>query len=244
MWVVPLLAVLAAGSGHAPDMAVARPGVVAAAVTPQSAAVDVPPIGASLRRLAAVIGTSDEPTPARFAAWPARLREAQQRGARALTTLIGLSSTWPAETPEPYRRQLAATATLVERAAQEDSGTSLAALVEPLADDLETKLAHCQASGGRLGGLVTVRVRTVHAAREAANWQVLTLPRLFAASPGATPTPFPQLSSPTVERLVPGRYLLWARDPVSGGLSERQVLVVGDGRAAVDIDLPVPTQGG
>jgi len=271
MWVVPLLAVLAAGPGQVPDAALARPvagptphaeWAVPLALTagripdtpgeagtarPQQAEptpADAPPIGESLQRLAAVIGTSDGPAPARFSDWPATLREARQRAARALTTLLELSKGWPAATPEPYRRQLAGTATLVERAANDAGPTPLTTLIGPLADDLETKLGHCQASGGRLGRLIAVRVRTVQGSREAPDWQVLILPRLFAAAPGAAPTPFARLSSPTVEQLVPGRYLLWARDPARGRVSERQVLVVGDGRDALDIDLPVPADGG
>jgi len=255
MWVVPLLAMLAGGPGDVADAAV-RPAIGDAASPRGDAAsreaagqappatAEAPPIGGSLQRLAAVIGTADAPEPARFLEWPAVQREARHRAARALSTLLALSRGSPASTPEPYRHQLASMATLVERAAASDEGPSLAALIGPLADDLETKLGHCQASGGRLGRLIAVRVRTVQGAREAPDWQVLILPRLFAAAPGAAPTPFSRLSSPTVEQVVPGRYLLWARDPVRGLVSERQVLVVGEGRDAVDIDLPVPAHGG
>lgn len=244
MWVVPLLAALAAGAGHVPAvMPSAVMPVTALATAPQpSPETAAPPIGDSLRRLAAALGATDGRLPRRMAEWPQRLRQAHERTMAALTVLIGLSNNWPRDTPEDYRRQLAATAGLVDRAIRNaDGAPRLETLIEPLADDLETKLGHCQASGGRLGGLVTVQVRTVRGAREDAAWQVLVLPRIFEDAPGAAPTPFPKLSSPTASRVVPGRYLLWARDPVNGRASERLVLVVGNGQTGLDVDLPVPS---
>lgn len=215
----------------------------AVAIAPQpSPETAAPPIGDSLRRLAAALGATDGRLPRRMAEWPQRLRQAHERTMAALTVLIGLSNNWPRDTPEDYRRQLSATAGLVDRAIRnEDGAPRLETLIEPLADDLETKLGHCQASGGRLGGLVTVQVRTVRGTREDAAWQVLVLPRIFEDAPGAAPTPFPKLSSPTASRVVPGRYLLWARDPVNGRASERLVLVVGNGQTGLDVDLPVPS---
>ena len=92
---------------------------------------------------------------------------------------------------------------------------SLAASVQALAEDLEVKLEHCTRSGGKLGGSVVVRVRTVQGATESKSWQVFYMPRVFEAAGNASPDLFPQLSSPTEETLVPGRYVMWVRDPAT-----------------------------
>lgn len=240
MWVAPLLAALAAGLVLAPAVPApdGRLAVGHAARQPGGAA-PAPPIPESLQRMADVLGTGDGPIPERFATWPQDLRLARARAAHALGGLLGLSRGWPPTTPAPYRRQLATMADAVEEAAGDPTNTRFGLIIEPLADDLDTKLAHCVANGGRLGGLVTVRVRTVRGRREQRDWQVMTLPRIFDGAPSAVARPFPELSSPTSEQLVPGRYLLWARDPVHGRVSDRLVVVVG-GRPSLTVDLPVP----
>jgi hypothetical protein len=112
-----------------------------------------------------------------------------------------------------------------------------------LADDLEAKLEHCRKSGGRLGGSVLVRVRTVQAGTEAPRWQVFYMPKIFEIAPSATPDLFPQLSSPTEDLLVPGRYLMWVRNPSTNTVGERTVVKVGEGRKELIVDLPVPSAG-
>jgi hypothetical protein len=69
---------------------------------------------------------------------------------------------------------------------------------------------------------------------------VFYMPRVFEAARSATPDLFPQLSSPTQETLVPGRYVMWARDPVTSRVGERTVVKVGEGRKELLVDLPVP----
>jgi len=240
MWVAPLLAALAAGIVLAPASPAPVDRVVVAHPARQPTAdTPAPPIPESLQRMAAVLGTGEGPMPERFAGWPRAWRRAQQRAAQALGRLLGLSRNWPLETPVPYRRQLASMADAVDDAARDPTNTRFGMMIEPLADDLETKLGHCVANGGKLGGLVDVRVRTVRGRDEQRDWQVLTLPRIFDGAPNAVPAPFPELSSPTAERLVPGRYLLWARDPDRGRVSDRLVVVVG-GRPSLTVDLPVP----
>ena len=112
--------------------------------------------------------------------------------------------------------------------------------MQSVAEDLEVKLEHCNRSGGKLGGSVTVRVRTVKGGDESASWQVFYMPRVFEAAPNASPDLFPQLSSPTEDTLVPGRYVMWARDPVSSRVGERTVVKVGEGKKELVLDLPVP----
>ena len=121
---------------------------------------------------------------------------------------------------------------------------ALHGVLEGVADDLEAKLEHCRQSGGRLGGSVLVRVRTVAAGAEASKWQVFYMPKIFEVSPSASPDLFPQLSSPTEDLLVPGRYLMWVRNPATAAVGERTVVKVGEGRKELMVDLPVPASAG
>jgi hypothetical protein len=170
------------------------------------------------------------------------LRRAQRSAQAALAELLALSARWPAESPEDYRLGLAAEATLVEDALRRGEIPAMTTVLEALAEDLEAKLEHCRMSGGRLGGSVAVRVRTVSGGAEVASWQVFYMPKVFEASPGASPDLFPQLSSPTLETLVPGRYVMWVRDPATARVGERAVVKVGEGRSELLVDLPVPTR--
>ena len=87
-----------------------------------------------------------------------------------------------------------------------------------------------------------VRVRTVQSGQEAGEWQVFYMPRIFEVSPNAVPDLFPQLSSPTEELIVPGRYLMWVRNPATSKVGERTVVKVGEGRKELVVDLPVPAE--
>ena len=169
-------------------------------------------------------------------------RAAQNRAATALTRLRSLSTAWPAESPEDYRISLAADVLALSSALARSDPQILGQSLEAVADDLEVKLEHCQKSGGKLGGSVLVRVRTVQSGQEAGKWQVFYMPRIFEVSPNAVPDLFPQLSSPTEEMIVPGRYLMWVRNPATSKVGERTVVKVGEGRKELVVDLPVPTE--
>jgi ankyrin repeat protein len=170
-------------------------------------------------------------------------RAAQKRAAAALAQLRSLSAAWPAQSPEDYRINLAADATALSSALARGDQQILRQSLEAVAEDLEAKLEHCQKSGGKLGGSVLVRVRTVQSGQEAGQWQVFYMPRIFEVSPTAVPDLFPQLSSPTEEMIVPGRYLMWVRNPATSKVGERTVVKVGEGRKELVVDLPVPAEG-
>ena len=169
-------------------------------------------------------------------------RAAQKRAATALAQLRSLSSAWPAQSPEDYRINLAADVTALSSALARGDQEVLRQSLEAVADDLEAKLEHCQKSGGKLGGSVLVRVRTVQSGQETGKWQVFYMPRIFEVAPNAVPDLFPQLSSPTEEMIVPGRYLMWVRNPDSSKVGERTVVKVGEGRKELVVDLPVPAE--
>ena len=197
-----------------------------------SAPMPSPQVKATLSTLATVL--------ARVPPASESVRTAQLRANTALGQLQALSAKWPAESPDDYRDNLAGAVTALESAVKAGDVQGLAATMEAVAEDLETKLEHCTKSGGRLGGSVTVRVRTLQGGAESKSWQVFYMPRIFEAATNATPDLFPQLSSPTEETLVPGRYVMWVRDPATARLGERTVVKVGEGRMQLLLDLSVP----
>ena len=166
-----------------------------------------------------------------FAEWRARM---------AVSSLQDLARNWPAESPADYRANLARHVTLLENGLVAGDAVRLTALLEALADDLEVKLEHCKQSGGKLGGSVTVQVRTVQNGQEIRNWQVFYVPKVLDASGATAADRFPQLSSPTHETLVPGRYVMWVRDSASSKTGDKVVVKVGEGKKELILDLPVP----
>jgi ankyrin repeat protein len=197
------------------------------AATPQS-----PQVKASLAALSAAL--------ARVPPASASVRTAQRRADAALSQLQMLAARWPANSPDDYRDNLSGDVTALDAVLKGGTAESLAATLQAVAEDLEVKLEHCNLSGGKLGGSVVVRVRTVAGTQEKASWQVFYMPRVFEAAANASPDLFPQLSSPTVETLVPGRYVMWVRDPATARLGERTVVKVGEGKKELLLDLPVP----
>jgi len=170
----------------------------------------------------------------------APVRTARQRASAALSQLQQLSAKWPAESPDDYRDNLAGDIAALESALSRGNVDNLTAALQSLAEDLEIKLEHCTRSGGKLGGSVVVRVRTLQGVEERKSWQVFYMPRIFEAAGNASPDLFPQLSSPTEETLVPGRYVMWVRDPATSRVGERTVVKVGEGKKELLLDLPVP----
>lgn len=202
---------------------------------PRSAARGQPPsVASSLRTLDTLLA----PIPSSRLASPAMM-QAWRRATTALSQLLALSASWPAESPEEYRVNLAAAVGVLDAALRAGGSGSVAA-VQLVAEDLEVKLEHCTMSGGKLGGAVAVRVRTLQGSSEVKAWQVFYMPKVLEAAANASPDLFPQLSSPTEEALVPGRYLMWVRDPTTSTIGERTVVKVGAGKKDLLLELPVP----
>ena len=112
-------------------------------------------------------------------------------------------------------------------------------VVDDVTADLEAKVDHCRELGVSMGGQVTVRVNTLRAAAPVSNWRVQALPKLYERVAGTTPRQFLRVSTPTEMALEPGRYWVWAQDPVSGKTSER-VLVRVAGKQQLQLDLIIP----
>ena len=197
----------------------------------QAQSSDPPPVRESLRALGSLLAkVPNSSLNVNFAEWRVRV---------VLSKLESLAANWPAQNPADYRLNLQrSVATLSNALALPPD--QLTAVLDAIGDDLEVKLEHCTRSGGKLGGSVVVNVRTLAGSEESRNWQVLYLPRVLEASGVTTADRFPQLSSPTHETLVPGRYVMWARDPATNQVSERTVVKVGEGRGELTLDLALP----
>jgi ankyrin repeat protein len=191
-----------------------------------------PPVSTSLLALETLI--------ARVPSVSGPLGAARQRARGVLAQLIELSGAWPAQSPEDYRANLAAEVDALRAGLDTGDAAAVTATLQSVSDDLEAKLEHCNRSGGKLGGSVAVRVRTLQGDQEIKSWQVFYMPKVFEATKNAGADLFPLLSSPTEDTLVPGRYLMWVRNPVTSRLGERTVVKVGEGKKDLLVELPVP----
>ena len=128
----------------------------------------------------------------------------------------------------------------LERAATllETQGQGLGSVLEDVTRELEAKVQHCRALGVGMGGVVALKVNTRRGNAVVGDWQVQYLLK-FDDWLRTPPRTFPRVSSPTDARVEPGRYWIWARDPVTGTTSGRLLVDVA-GRADMLVDLPVP----
>ena len=192
-----------------------------------------PQVNASLRTLAAVL--------ARVPPASTALRTAQRRANAVLSQLQALSVKWPADSPDDYRDNLAG---YVDGARSRAEGrrrrdADRDGSVRRRRSRGQARTLHAERRQARWIGRSFACGRC-REATESKSWQVFYMPRIFEAAGNASPDLFPQLSSPTEETLVPGRYVMWVRDPATARLGERTVVKVGEGRKELLLDLPVP----
>jgi hypothetical protein len=110
--------------------------------------------------------------------------------------------------------------------------------IEDVTRELEAKVTHCRSLGIGMGGSVLVKVNTRRGDRVVSDWQVLYLLK-FDEWLKTPPRNFLRVSSPAEMAIEPGRYWVWAHDPVTKQTSAR-VLVEVSGRKELTLDLPVP----
>jgi len=104
-------------------------------------------------------------------------------------------------------------------------------------DDFYLKLTACILHGRRAIGSVSVKVHTKKSGTEVPNLRVDCIAKILMLYPQFTPTPFPNLSSPTTWDLAPGNYIMWAEDPNTGAKSALQEIPIDHDQ---DCDLAVP----
>ena len=169
------------------------------------------------------------------------IRQAQRRAGAALSQLRMLPAAGRLNRPRITGSTSPPSESALDAALRAGDAGSIAATVQAVAEDLEIKLEHCTRSGGKLGGAVTVRVRTLQGSdgdQELAG--LLHAEGARGSRERQSPDLFPQLSSPTEEALVPGRYVMWVRDPSTSTVGERTVVKVGEGKKELILELPVP----
>ena len=151
------------------------------------------------------------------------------------------SANWPAESPDDYRDNLAGAVAALEAALKAGevrrSGRNGAGRRRRSRDQART-LHEERRKIGRVGHRSGADAAGGRREQELAG--VLHAEECSRPPSNATPDLFPQLSSPTEEALVPGRYVMWVRDPATARLGERTVVKVGEGRKELLLELPVP----
>jgi hypothetical protein len=141
---------------------------------------------------------------------------------------------------EEYLRELDGCAVLLEEAARgRIPERQLDAVLTDVAEELSLKTEHCRKLGIGMGGTIRVLVTTRREGQPVNNWQVLYLPKIFEHASGVSPRVVPSWTSPARETVEPGRYLLWARDPVTGKAGRPETVRL-SGEQEIRVDLAVP----
>jgi hypothetical protein len=163
---------------------------------------------------------------------PAIMQKRWERTRQAVDWLINRANrTNLADVTPAYLQALQRVAELTKKASDEQW--------EDAASELEAKVEHCRRLDIGMGGTILLQINTRRTGGPVGNWQVFYLLKIYEHAAGASPTNFPQLSTPTEAVIEPGRYWIWARDPATGKTSER-VLVRVVGQKQLLVDLPVP----
>jgi hypothetical protein len=141
-------------------------------------------------------------------------------------------ATSPEQVTEAYVRSLQQAAAIIRR-------NPPPPILEDVVAELEAKVEHCRSLNIGMGGTVALDVNTRRGSAVVNDWQVFYLLKIYEHIDDASSVSFPNLSAPAHATLEPGRYWLWARDPVTGRVSDRTLVRV-VGRPQLTVDLPVP----
>lgn len=196
--------------------------------TPQTA-VTAEELQRAVAALGARVGTVQDPPPLVGSTPPPSV------SARYAAAVRWLQNNAPKTDPALVTREYVQA---LERAAAVLGQRRDPAVIEDVTRELEAKVTHCRLLGVGMGGSVALEVNTRRGSAVVGDWQVHYLLK-FDEWLKTPPRTFPRVSSPTHARVEPGRYWIWARDPVTGRTSDR-VLVEVAGRTDLHVDLPVP----
>jgi hypothetical protein len=120
------------------------------------------------------------------------------------------------------------------------SGDALRELLLAISEDLSVKEDHCRQKGLAAPQRVTVVTRR-NGLEEVKGLAVLYIEKFFASDPNARPHEFRRFSSPAVDDLVPGRYILWSRETAGAGRDgKRKEARIGGGGAEESIEVLAP----
>lgn len=210
-------------------LAAAVLGLLWPAAAHAQAPVTAPELQRAVAALSARVGTVQDPPPLVGSTPPPSV------SARYAAAVRWLQNNAPKTDPALVTREYVQA---LERAAAVLAQRRDPAAVEDVTRELEAKVTHCRLLGVGMGGSVALKVNTRRGSAVVGDWQVHYLLK-FDEWLKTPPRTFPRVSSPTDARVEPGRYWIWARDPVTGRTSDR-VLVEVAGRTDLLVDLPVP----
>jgi hypothetical protein len=145
--------------------------------------------------------------------------------------------------PLAFRQSFAYDVAVARAAAADGDANRVLTVLRAINDDIVEKADHCALSATGMASPVRVSIRTVSDGKESPNWEVLYMPKImeFAVDGSGAAMPFRVFSSPAVDDLAPGRYVVWARRPGANGVeSPRTTIRVGGGAAALNQDIAVP----
>jgi hypothetical protein len=145
--------------------------------------------------------------------------------------------------PIAFRQSFAYDVAVARAAAADGDVSRVVKVLSAINDDIVEKADHCALSPSGMATPVRVSIRTVSDGKESPNWEVLYMPKImeFAADASGSAMPFRVFSSPAIDELAPGRYVVWARRPGSNTVeSARTTIRVGGGVATLNQDIAVP----
>jgi len=138
-----------------------------------------------------------------------------------------------------YQESLVLDFKMLVLAAKEKDKKRAYAIMSEVAGDLKIKADHCRNSTRGLGKDVTVKVATKKENTVDPGWQVYYKFRIHEFTEGYDRQRFSNLSSPAIQELPPGLYIIWAVKPGKPE-SKKDIVKVGEGKEVVDLDLLVP----
>jgi hypothetical protein len=138
-----------------------------------------------------------------------------------------------------YQESLILDFKMLAHAAKERNKKKAYAIMGEVADDLKIKADHCRNSTRGLGKDVTVKVATKKENTVDPGWQIYYKFRIHEFTEGYDRQRFSNLSSPAIQELPPGLYIIWAVKPGKPE-SKKDIVKVGEGKEVVDLDLLVP----
>ncbi|HEY4303429.1 MAG TPA: hypothetical protein VGM82_03120 [Gemmatimonadaceae bacterium] len=145
--------------------------------------------------------------------------------------------------PLAFRQSFAYDVAVARAAADDRNADRALHVLSAINDDIVEKADHCAKSASGMATPVRVSIRTVADGKESSNWQVFYLPKImeFAAAGSSAAMQFKVFSSPAIDDLAPGRYVVWAKRPgASGAESEHTTIRVGGGATELKQDIAVP----
>lgn len=119
-------------------------------------------------------------------------------------------------------------------------GAELEGLLFAIGDDLSVKQEHCREKGLTSPQRVFV-VTKKNGTQEVKGLSVQYIEKFFQSDPSARPQEFRNFSSPSVDDLVPGTYVIWAKETTGAGRNgPRKEARIGNGFPKDPIEVLTP----